>query len=108
MKDVFEKNADAVGKQEEINDPRPEKLIEKGITTHDTLDWEERRPLPPPHPRPSPDDPQGWRNAAQHAEVEHAREIADKRAAFIAKAEKTREDFHTARDYRYPPGRHER
>lgn len=105
-------NAAASGKTDPArlspSQPKPEKLLAKGITTNETLAWEEKNPPPVLAPEPTPDDPGGWRTALEKAEKSRAKVLEQKKQDFLARFGKAREDFRTARDYRGEPPRSER
>ena len=72
--------------------PKPERLLEQGITTRSTL---AHRAMAEPafEPEPTPDDPAGWNIARRNANAARATEIAKDRQAFESRAREMRETF---------------
>ena len=100
MKREFKNAADGMARERTHPDhPRPETLDRQGITTRDTLSWQERTPPPRPDPELVPEG-QDWTAAQEQAEDERLQRIAARRARFEGKAAKMRDDLSLARDYR--------
>lgn len=91
-----------------IRHPRPEEVFKAGITTKESLDWEEQIPPDVPAPHPTPDDSDGWATAARKAQQEHDQRVAEKRRAFRALGEDTKNRFRAAHDYKGEPKGYER
>lgn len=100
VKDRFDSAAALTKTKRAITHPEPKQLIDAGITTRATIDYQAQRPPTDLQPEPTPDDPDGWSTAMRKSEAAHAQRIADLRARFRAKGEKLKLDFETARDYR--------
>ena len=100
MKREFKNAADGMARERaHPGHPPPQSLDRQGITTRDTLSWQERRSPPRPDPEPVPEG-QDWSAAGEQAEDERLQRIAKRRARFEGKAAKMRDDLSLARDYR--------
>ncbi|MAY33600.1 MAG: hypothetical protein CMM86_13445 [Rhodovulum sp.] len=86
--------------------PDPKALIERGIQTRESIDWQAS--LHPETPAPAMHPPnQLLRQSALEAQrEEHRARIKTLRENFRQRPEEARRDFDTARDYRGPE--HER
>jgi len=100
VRDEFKNAAGGMARERKHPEhPRAKDLEGQGITTRDTLAWQERKSSPAPIAEPVPEGPD-WRAAQERAEDERLQRIAERRARFEAKATKMRDDLTLARDYR--------
>ncbi|MFD2741676.1 hypothetical protein ACFSUD_19145 [Sulfitobacter aestuarii] len=86
--------------------PDPQKLVERGIQTKESIDWQDALHPGVPAPEPRPADLLVRQSALEAQREEHRAKINRLRENFRQRPEEARRDFSTARDYRGPE--HER
>lgn len=86
--------------------PEPQKLVERGIQTKESIDWQAALHPRVPAPELRPADPLKRQAALEAQQEEHRANINRLRENFRQRPEEARRDFSTARDYRGPE--HER
>ena len=96
--------ADALARREGLPDPR--KLIERGIQTKESIDWQAALHPETPEPEPRMPDRLLRASALEAQRQEHRERINRLREEFRSRPAKARSDFGIARDYRGPE--HER
>lgn len=86
--------------------PDPYKLVERGIQTKESIDWQASLHLRAPAPEPRLADPLVRQAALEAQREEHRAKINRLRENLRQRPQEARRDFSTARDYRGPE--HER
>lgn len=105
MNDKTQKTEDHLAPTERPPMPAPETLIRQGITTPETIAYQEKEPLPSPVLQNTPEGRETWEEAKQRAADERRTQIAETRQTFEDRFRKVRLDFETARqNHRVPEG----
>lgn len=99
-KKPFEHAADKRASWRREGLPDPEALTERGIRTKESLAWLEAQKPKALSPELTIDNPALRQQAAQSAEQQRKDQINALRRSFLEGAQKARQDFGTARDYR--------
>ena len=106
IRQAFEEQAQAETSVQREGLPEPQKLVERGIQTKESIDWQAALHPRALAPEPRPAVPFVRQVALEAQREEHREKINRLRANFRQRPEEARRDFSTARDYRGPE--HER